>query len=148
MATGAASNISASTLNPAAISADVGDSGRLGGARLWHPVHTVRGHAAARPRHRAHDKVAQAGRRGADLHPAEPAAGARRRQLQGPHPPARPRQRGDQRHQSERRGMVRVFGRLPPAHWRLKPERHLGLPGRHRSVIHITSSLNQQMQTL
>ena len=136
------SDIPPSTLASAAIHPEDGHVGWFGGARVRHTVPSV-GHLAvpdrprARPRRRrADDQVAQAGRRGPHFHPARPAPGARWHQLQGPHSPSRPGVGRDQRHQGERRGLVRVQGRLHSAHWRLKSERHLGLPGCHGWAQH------------
>jgi len=150
MATGAAAaasrrwrDIPASALNPATINSQDSDAGRFRRSRVRHTVSAVGELSSAagprrqrrRRRHGAHDKMAQAGRRGPDFHPAQPAAGAHRRQLSRSHSPAGPRVGGDQRHQGERRRLVRVLGGVSSTHRRLQPEWHLGLPGRHRSVL-------------
>jgi len=149
VATGAAARrrpgISVSTFNPATINPQDSDVGGLRRPWVWHTVPAVSNVSAPawpRRRHGAHDQVAQAGRRGSHLHPTQPAAGAYRRQLPGSYSPTRPRVRGDQRHQSEWRRLVRVLGRLPSTHWRLKSEWHLGLPCCHRSVLSLYLSYN------
>jgi len=117
------SDVCAAALDSATVNPQDGDTGGLGGARVRYTVPAVSGHVSTaarppRPRHRrrAYDQMAQAGSRGPDLHTAQSAAGAHRRQLPGPHSPARPRVRRDQRNPRERRRLVRVFSRVSTAH--------------------------------
>jgi len=131
-------DIPTSTLNPTAVNPKDGDVRRLGRSRVRHPVPAVSDVRSPawprRRRRRAHDQVAQARSWGSHLHPAQPTTGARRRQLPGSYSTTGARVRGDQRHQGKRWGLVRVFRCLPSAHWRLKPEWHLGLSGCYRLV--------------